>query len=163
MSEGMTPKERVGAFLGGQPVDRTVCVPFILNHAARLVGEKISRHATDGTVMGKAHVAAYRRYGQDLITLFSDTAITAEAMGTELEFPDDDVPRVKTPVVAAPEDADKLQPVDTRTAGRLPLYLEAVRHCNSEVGDEVFVSCCFPRRFPPRRRCAARACWPAIW
>jgi len=147
MGESMTPKERIGAFLAGKPVDRLPCVPLILNHAARLIKVKIGRYVTDGRVMGQAHVAAYRRYGQDLICIFADTAIVAEALGTELYFPEDDVPRVKAPAVAEPEDLEKLQPVDARTAGRLPVYLEAIRHCVREVGQEVFTSCCLPAPF----------------
>lgn len=147
MSGDMTPKERITAFLSGQPVDRVPCVPLILNHAARVIGVKVSEYATDGQVMGQAHVAAYRRYGQDLITIFTDTGITAEALGTELHFPADDVARFRAPAVAEPDLADELEPVDARRAGRLPVLLEAIRHCVREVGDEVLVSCCYPAPF----------------
>jgi uroporphyrinogen decarboxylase len=137
----------MGAFLSGAPVDRVPCVPLVLNHAARVIGVPVRVYATDGDVMGRAHVAAWRRYGQDLITIFTDTAVLAEAMGTELYFPEDDVARFKAPAVARPEDAPGLRPVDARRAGRLPALLHAVRHCVSEVGDEVFVSCCYPAPF----------------
>ena len=147
MKSEMSPKERMGAFLTGKPVDHVPCVPLILNHAARVTGVTIKQHATDGEVMGRAHVAAWRRYGQDLICLFSDTAILGEVMGTELYYPADDVPRVKTPVVAKPEDMEKLKPVDARRAGRLPVYLTAIRHCVKEAGDQVFVSCCYSAPF----------------
>jgi uroporphyrinogen decarboxylase len=143
----MTPRERIGAFLAGKPVDRTPCVPLVLNHAARVIGVPIRKYATDGTVMGRAHVAAFRRYGQDLITIFADTAILGEAMGTRLRFPEDDVARVEKPVVAEPSDAAKLKCVDVRRAGRLPVHLDAVRHCVREAGDEVFVSCCYSAPF----------------
>ncbi len=147
MNPEMTPKERMGAFLTGKPVDRIPVVPLILNHAARVTGATISEHATDGEVMGRAHIAAYRRYGQDLITLFSDTCITGEALGSELFFPPDDVPRMKTPAVVDPSDLDRLPKVDVRDAGRLGVYFDAVRICVDELGDEVFVSCCIPAPF----------------
>jgi uroporphyrinogen decarboxylase len=147
MPTDMTPKERIGAFLAGKPVDRVPCVPLVLNHSARLIGMPIKQYATDGAAMGRANVAAYRRYGQDLITLFSDTAVTAEALGTGLTFPEDDVPRVTAPCVGSLEEALALAPVDARTAGRLPVLLEAVRHCVKEVGDEVFVGVCYPAPF----------------
>jgi uroporphyrinogen decarboxylase len=143
----MTPKQRIGRFLMGKPVDRTPCVPLILNHAARVLGVTVREFATDGEVMGRANVAAWRRYGQDLITIFTDTALLAEALGTRLAFPEDDAARVQTPAVLDPSDADKLPRVDARTAGRLPVYLKAIRHCVAEVGDEVFISCCFPSPF----------------
>jgi uroporphyrinogen decarboxylase len=138
---------RILNLLTGQPLDRVPCVPLILNHSARVLGVKVSEHATDGEVMGRAHVAAYRRYGHDLITIFSDTVILAEAMGSELHFPDDDVPRLKTPVVAEPSGAARVRVSGMRDAGRLPVYLKAIRRCVAEVGDEVFVSCCLPAPF----------------
>jgi len=147
MTAEMTPKERMGNFLSGKPVDRVPCVPLILNHAARVIGVPISEHATNGSTMGRAHVAAWRRYRQDLVTIFSDTGILSEALGTRLHFPPDDVPRFKAPAVADPSDAGKLTRVDPRRAGRLPVYLEAIRHCVSEVGGDVFVSCCISAPF----------------
>jgi len=146
MSDRMSPKERVGAFLTGKTIDRVPCVPLILNHAARVLGVPVKTFATDGTVMGRANVAAFRRYRQDLITIFTDTAIVAEAMGTVLHYPDDDAARVKTPVMAEAGDLAKVRPVDPKHS-RLNVYLEAIRHCVREVGDEVFVSCCFPPPF----------------
>lgn len=143
----MTPKERIGAFLAGQKIDHVPCVPLILNHAARLIGVTIRQYTRSGETMGRAHVAAYRRYGQDLICIFADTGIVAEAMGSGLDYPEDDVPRVAQPIVAQPEDLDKVVPIDVRRAGRLPVYLEAIRHCVKEVGGEVFVSCCYPAPF----------------
>ncbi len=51
MSEA-SPKERIGRFLTGQPIDRVPCVPLILNHAARVLGVKVSEYATNGQTMG---------------------------------------------------------------------------------------------------------------
>ena len=147
MKADVTPKDRMSRFLSGQPVDRTPVVPLILNHSARVLGVKVSEYATSGSTMGRAHVAAYHRYGQDLITIFGDTCILAEAMGTRLHFPDDDVPRVAAPFVVEPSDVDRISPVDVRAAGRLPVYLEAIRRCVAEVGSDVFVSCCLPAPF----------------
>ena len=145
-ADAMSPKERIGAFMAGKAIDRFPCVPLILNHAARIAGAKIIDHARDGRVMGECHVKAYRHYGQDLITLFSDTAIIAEAMGTELYYQEEDVPRVEKPVVAEPGDlvnVKRAKPTD----GRLPVYLEAIRTCLAAVGDEVMVTCCFSAPF----------------
>ena len=146
MPDRMTPRERAGAFFSGQPVDRHLCVPLILNHAARVAGITVSSHARSGELMGRAHAAAFRRYGQDLVTIFSDTALLAEALGTRLYYPDDDVPRFDAPAVASPEQAADLAPVGP-DAGRLPGTLEAIQTANAEVGEEVIVSCCYAAPF----------------
>lgn len=143
----MTPKERLTAFMSGKPTDCVPCAPLILNHAARVLGCTLREYAVSGRVMADAHVAAFRRYRHDMICLFSDTAVLAEALGTRLHFPEDDVPRFELPAVADPQEAARLAPADARTSGRLPVLLEAVRHCAAEVGDEVLISCCYPAPF----------------
>ena len=147
MEDRMTPKERVGKFLAGQGIDRVVTAPLILNHAARVLGVKVSEHNRDGEVMGQAHIAAYRRYHQDMITIFTDTAVLAEAMGTTLFYPEDDAARVERPVVQSPEDIEKVRTPDVRTEGRPAVHLAAIRHCVNSVGEEVFVACCYGAPF----------------
>jgi uroporphyrinogen decarboxylase len=143
----MTPKERIGSFLGGKPIDRVPCVPLILNHAARVLGVSVSRFGSDGKVMADANAAAFRRYRQDLITVFTDTAIIAEAMGTKLAFPEDRAAYVAEPCVKTPEDAESLRAPDPLKDGRLPIYVEAAQRLNEMVGGEVFVACCYPAAF----------------
>ena len=147
MEDRMTPKERVGRFLAGQSIDRVVAAPLILNHVTRVSGVKVSEHNRDGEVMGKAHVAAYRRYHQDMITIFTDTAVLAEAMGTTLFYPEDDAAQVDKPVVQSPEDVGEVRMPDVRTEGRLAAHLQAIRECLSAVGEEVFVACCYAAPF----------------
>ena len=143
----MTPKERIGAFLQGEPIDRLPCAPLILNHTARVLGVKVIEHAKSGETMGKAHIAAFREYGQDMITLFSDTALLSEAMGTKLYYPEEDAPRVEEPAVKNVEDVHKITPADPQKDGRLAAQLEAIRICNEEVGDQVFVAYCLSAPF----------------
>ena len=143
----MTPKERFLAFLQGQPTDRLLCVPLILNHANRAAGLKVSETLNDGPALGKAHADCYRKFGQDMITLFTDTSLIAEAMGTKLKYFDDDPPRVEEPVVHTPDDVDQVRLPDPHSDGRLPVFLEAIKSANAEVGGEVFVSCCYAMPF----------------
>ncbi len=143
----MTPKERMGAFLTGQPLDRVPVIPLVLNVAARIAGMTVKEHARDGLKMGQAHVTAWREVGQDMITIFTDTAVLAEAMGTKLYYPPDDAARVDVPAVAQPADVDRLLEPDPRGDNGMRTYLEAVEHCNAQVGEQVFVGCCFAAPF----------------
>ena len=143
----MTPKERLGAFMTGQPLDRILTIPLILNVAARYAGMTVKEHARDGLKMGQAHVATWRQFGQDMITVFTDTAVLAEAMGTKLYFAPDAPGRVDVPVVQSPEDLDKVLDPDPATDPGMQTYLEAIQHCIAEVGDQVFVGCCFAAPF----------------
>lgn len=136
--------ERVLAYLQGEHPQRVACFPLILNHAARVLGVPIGVYNRDGDVMGRAHVAAFRRYGNDLVTVFSTTSTIAEAMGTTMKFFDDDAPQIDVPFLGEGWDRlSELKPVDPEKDGRLPVYLKATEHCVAEVGGEVVVSTVF--------------------
>ncbi len=148
MIDTLTPRQRMTALLSGQPLDRLPCVPLIMNHAARVAGVPVRQYVEDPTVMAAAHIAAYRRYRHDLIGIFADTCILSEVLGSKLKYFDDDVPRLDVPLVGDPADMARLpSTIDVRSAGRLPVYLEAARQCVAEIGDEVLISCCYPAPF----------------
>lgn len=135
--------ERVMCYLKGEKPQRVACFPLILNHAARVLGVPVGVYNRDGKVMGNAHVAAFRRYGNDLILIFSTTSTLAEAMGTKMEFFDEDAPQISEPFLKQHSDISKLKLPDFSKDGRLPVYMEATEICVKEVGSEVVVSTVF--------------------
>jgi uroporphyrinogen decarboxylase len=139
----MTPKERIGTLLQGQPIDRVPCVPVLLNHCARAGGYTVKEMTLDGEKFGKANVAAYKKYGHDMICLLDATATTAEAAGTKLNYPEENTAYVDVPLIQSEDDLQKLRPLDPTKDGRLNNYLIATEYCISEVGDEVFVGVLF--------------------
>lgn len=135
-----TSLERVVSYLKGEHPQRVACFPLILNHAARVTGIKVGEYNRNGKLMGEAHVAAWRRYGNDLISVFSTTSTLAESMGTTMKFFDEDAPQIDRFLLEDGYDFSKIRMPDPEKDGRLPLYLEAVSHAVAEVGDQVVVS-----------------------
>jgi uroporphyrinogen decarboxylase len=82
-----------------------------------------------------------------MITLFTDTALLAEAMGTVLYYPEDDAARVEVPVVQSRADLGSVRSGSICDRGRLGAHLEAIRYCNEAVGEEVFTACCYAAPF----------------
>jgi uroporphyrinogen decarboxylase len=142
-ADTQTSLERVLSYLKGEKPQRVACFPLILNHAARVLGVPIGKYNRDGKIMGKAHVAAFRRYGNDLILIFSTTSTLAEAMGTKMEFFDEDAPQIKDPFIKERSDVSKLRVPDFSKDGRLPVYMDATEIAVNEVGSEVCVSTVF--------------------
>lgn len=138
-----TSLERVLCYLQGQTPQRVACFPLILNHAARVTGIPIGVYNRDGKAMGKSHVAAFRRYGNDLVTIFSTTSTLAEAMGTKMEFLDEDAPQIADPFIKERLDLGKVKVPDFAGDGRLPVYMEATEIAVEEIGSEVCVSTVF--------------------
>ncbi|MBI2897580.1 MAG: uroporphyrinogen decarboxylase family protein [Deltaproteobacteria bacterium] len=138
-TDRMSPKERVSGFLAGGRTDRVPVAPLLLNLPARVLGVPVKRLYESGETLGRAHVAAYRKFGQDFITILTCTANVSEAMGTKLRYPEDDAAMVEEPGLRTLEAVDDLSPVDPAKDGRLPHYLEATEIAVREVGGEVFV------------------------
>jgi uroporphyrinogen decarboxylase len=135
-----TSLERVLSYLQGVPPQRIACFPLILNHAARVLGVPVGTYNRNGEVMGKAHVAAFRRYGNDLVSIFSTTSTLAEAMGTRMEFFDEDAPQIAGQPIMELSDLAKIRVPDFKRDGRLSVYLDATEYAVGEVGSEVVVS-----------------------
>lgn len=135
----MSPKERVGAFLSGKPMDRAPAAPLLLNLPARVLGVPVKRTYESGETLGKAHVAAYKKFGHDFITILTCTANLSEAMGAKLRYPEDDAAMLDQPGMASLDAVKDLPPANPYKDGRLPHYLEATELAVREVGAEVFV------------------------
>lgn len=135
--------ERVMCYLKGEKPKRVACFPLILNHAARVYGVSVGQYNRDGKTMGKSHVAAFRRYGNDLILIFSTTSTLAESMGTKMAFFDEDAPQIAESFIKQHSDISKLRVPDFSKDGRLPVYMEATEIAAKEVGSEVCVSTVF--------------------
>jgi uroporphyrinogen decarboxylase len=135
-----TPLERVGSYLQGVNPQRIACFPLILNHAARAIDVPVAKCIQSAELFGKAHVAAYRRYGNDLITFLSTTSTLAEAMGQKLNFIEDDAPQIAEPLIKNLEDIERVKIPDFTRDGRMQVYLQATEYAVEEVGGEVCVS-----------------------
>ncbi len=103
----------------------------VANHAARLEGYSISEAVTQPDTLARVLYAAYRFYGYDLVMVFSDTMVEAEAMGAQVLIPDDD-----DPFLLEPPRVSKLEPADPRQDGRMPVVLDATRRLKALLEDE---------------------------
>jgi uroporphyrinogen decarboxylase len=138
--DAMTPKQRFAAYARGEALDRLPCVPIVGNTAARVLGVKVSEFRGNGKLLAAAQVAAYRRFGYDVMRIFTDLYTQAEAMGARVHYPDDETAYLAEPAIDSVEKIDSLQPADPRKAGNLPHHLEAMARAVDAVGDEVAVN-----------------------
>ncbi len=140
MKDRMTPVERFAAYAVGKPIDRLPCVPIVGNTAARVLGVKVSEFRGNGRLIADAQVAAYRRFGYDVIRIFTDLYTVAEAMGARVHYPDDETAYLDAPAITSVDEIASLRPADPRKDGNLPHHLEAMEQAFAEVGKEVPVT-----------------------
>ncbi len=105
----------------------------VANHAARVAGERLSRTLTESRVLSAVLYQAYRLYNYDLIMVFADVLVEAEAMGCKIEMADDEPPVL---VQAAGQRAQVVNPF---RACRMPVILETTEQLVNMAGREVFV------------------------
>ncbi len=121
-----TSLERIRRAVRRQAADRVPVAPYLGNHGARVAGVPIGEYCRSGRMMAEAQYRAWQVYGQDAVVAQSDGYYIAEGFGVEVQHYADSTPTLKTPVVRALTDIDKLRVPDPHQSGRMPVYLEAI-------------------------------------
>jgi MtaA/CmuA family methyltransferase len=135
-----TPVQRCLTVLDGGIPDRVPVGLLNFMPAAAQLGMSMRDYCTDGRAMAAAHIAAWERYGHDLIDLENGVAALASAVGCRVEFEEDTSPPwVTGPAIERIEDVDRLRPIDPHTDGMLPELLTATRLIAERVGDDAFL------------------------
>jgi uroporphyrinogen decarboxylase len=136
----MTSVERCQVVLDGGVPDRVPVGLLNFMPAAAMAGMTLPEYCTDGSAMAEAHIAAWERYGHDLIDLENGVAALASAVGCAVEFEEDTSPPwVTAPALQSIEDIDQLRPIDPATDGMLPEVVKATRLISERLGDRAFL------------------------
>lgn len=140
MKDQMTPLERFAAYNKQQTVDRLPCVPIIGNTSARVIGVKVADFRCNGPLIAKAQIAAYKLFRYDVIRIFTDLYVQAEAMGATVQYPQDETAYLGEPAITDASQIAGLSPADPYKDGNLPHHLEAMKIAVDAVGKEVVVT-----------------------
>jgi len=134
----MTGRERIEAVLASGIPDRVPVFPNIHFGTARFGGYTIKEFATDGKKNAASLIGAWREFGYDGVQVGSDVTIEAEAVGSRVSYPDDNIPSVIEPFLSEPR-IDRLKMPDPYRDGRMPVLLESTRIAVKEVGEKAFI------------------------
>ena len=133
----MNSYQRYHARLHGQPVDRVPNFDILMTYAAHHIGQPLSRYYLDYRVLVEANLAALQDFHLDIVQAISDPYREAADLGLEVEFPQDDLPLARTPLLADPEDLARLRLVAPANGRRMSDRLEAIRAFRAQVGGDV--------------------------
>ncbi|MEI6205438.1 MAG: uroporphyrinogen decarboxylase family protein [Desulfuromonadales bacterium] len=136
----MKPLERFAAYAKGESIDRLPCVPIVGNTSARVVGAKVSQFRGNGLLIAEAQIASYKKFGYDVIRVFTDLYTLAEAMGATVHYPEDETAYLAFPAIKSVDEISELNPVEPLKDGNLPCHLEAMKRVIEAVGMEVPVT-----------------------
>ncbi|MCP4724600.1 MAG: hypothetical protein GY863_06175, partial [bacterium] len=129
------PKNRFTDYLSGRNRVDLPAAPIIVgDHAAYISKIPLTKVLLSGNELAAALIKTHDIYKQDTVFVFSDVTVEAEAMGLKLDFPVNEMPKIKS----CP-DPEKIKSGDPLKDGRMPEILEAGRICVRELGDKAQV------------------------
>src|ERR1035441_4047563 len=137
MQEEMTSLERCLATIRQQPHDR---VPVDLhNFMMTVVDVKLpsAQLYQDGQLLGEAQVAAWKRFGHDMLLVENGTAALAEACGCEVSYLPGSAPLIEKPLLKSLEEVASLRMPDPWNSPLSKAVLDATRFLLNHIGSEV--------------------------
>jgi MtaA/CmuA family methyltransferase len=123
----MNSLQRVLNRLAGQPVDRAPNFNLYMAFAARYCQFPLRKYYLDYRALADANQAMVDQFGADLYQAISDSYREAADLGAEIDFPEDNLPVSRVPLIKTAADAQKLRPLAPEHGRRMSDRLEAVR------------------------------------
>jgi uroporphyrinogen decarboxylase len=140
MSETMTSVERVLKTLAHEAPDRVpVSLPNFMVTARMMAPRSFAEFFHDGAAMAEGQLAAWRRFGHDVLILENGTAALAEACGVRVIYQSDTAPVAKEPAIRSLDEVENLQIPDPHTNPILKELLKATRIVVKETAGKAFV------------------------
>lgn len=135
----MNSLERTISFIEGSRVDRIPFHPIMMRFAARYAGVKYSDFCLSAESKCSANIRCATDMGSDWINTMSDPYAEAEAFGTVLSYPEDDLPQVRQYALLNIADIDGLMPVRTADHSRMQERIREIEIYMKKVPGEFLV------------------------
>ena len=108
----MNPYNRFIGRLNGEPIDRPPNFDIFMTFAAHYIGQPLSKYYDDYNVLVAANMSVLEAFDLDIVQAISDPFRETADFGAEIEFPEDDLPLSRKPLLANPEHIANLKPPD---------------------------------------------------
>ncbi|MBU5436554.1 uroporphyrinogen decarboxylase family protein [Tissierella sp. MSJ-40] len=135
----MTPKERMTAFAQGLEIDRIPCNPHMGVTMAPFIGITLKEYYHSAERMAELEIALFEKLRHDGVSVSATLRGVAEAMGSKMHYPDNNISLLLAPAVNSVDEIESLKPSDPEKDGKLPLVLKAIKIIKDKIGDEVNV------------------------
>lgn len=133
----MNAYQRMERRLRGESVDRPPNFDIFMTFAARRTGRPLREYYLDHRVLVDANLRVIEDFQIDIAQAISDPYRECHDFGAVIDFPDDDLPLCRTPLLAELDDIGELPRPDPYTSKRMSDRLEAIRLFREKVGGEI--------------------------
>jgi uroporphyrinogen decarboxylase len=116
-----------------QYTDRIPTTVLIGPYCSNLTRYHVKDILTDAKKSAAAHLAFYNRFKPDSLVVYNDIYLEVEAIGCELEFPEDRVSHPKSILLEDKLQLAKLKVPDPKKDGRIPYFFEVCERVSSQL------------------------------
>ncbi|UCD80634.1 MAG: uroporphyrinogen decarboxylase family protein [Desulfobacterales bacterium] len=131
--EKSTGKHYMLSALKRQHMDRVPTTVLIGPYCSRLTRYSVREILTDARKSAEAHLAFHDRFKPDSLIVYNDIYLEAEAVGCELEFPEDGISHPKRALLGDKAKLTRLQVPDPEKDGRLPYFMEVCQRVSGQI------------------------------
>ena len=134
----ITPYERLRAMMDGRAkeLDRVPNLNILMFFAAKYIDKPFGQFCTDYRVLVEGNLRCVEKFGIDILSTLSDPVRETADFGTELVYPEDNLPHPKQVLLPNIEDVEKLQLFDPWQSVRILDRIHAIELFKKEKGDE---------------------------
>ncbi len=136
----MNSLERTIGFIEGSTVDRLPFHPILMRFAARHGGVRYRDFCLSAASKCMANIMCANDFRSDWVNTMSDAYAEAEAYGSLLSYPDDDLPMVVSYAVEEISDIDRLRVLKTEDHPRMRERLSEIREYSSKARGKLFIA-----------------------
>jgi uroporphyrinogen-III decarboxylase len=136
-----TSKELVKDLFEGKSPNRVPFMPWVCSFAAKLEQVPVKTMFSDAGILSRALINSQKLFGYDAIINILDSSLEAEAIGCEVEWPDNEsLPLVIGHPLSDGKYLEDLDTSDIEKKGRIPIVLEATKRLIIIKGKEVAIA-----------------------
>jgi len=126
-----TGKQYMLSALRRKRLDRVPTTVLIGPYCARLTQSSVREILTDARKSAEAHLAFHDRFHPDSLVVYNDIYLEAEAVGSELEFPEDRISHPKRALLEDKAQLARLRVPDPQKDGRIPYFIEVCQRVSA--------------------------------
>ena len=128
-----TGKQYMLAALRRKKTDRVPTTVLIGPYCSRLTQYSVREILTDARKSAVAHLAFHDRFKPDSLIIYNDIYLEAEAVGCELEFPEDRISHPKRALLEDKAQLARLRIPDPQKDGRIPYFIEVCQRVSAQI------------------------------
>lgn len=135
----MKPLERTIGFIEGTAVDRVPFHPILMRFAARHAGVRYRDFCLSPAHKCMANIRCAGDFGSDWVNTMSDPWAEAEAFGTVLSYPEDDLPKVERHAIEEIADVDRMRVIHPGDHRRMIARVEEIEIYRRDTAGTLFI------------------------